>query len=58
MTIKNKESRWGPYVVFYLAPEGVVWMRPNPGTVKVGDIVTAKTRKDSGKALLITKKRL
>jgi DNA polymerase-3 subunit alpha len=52
--MKDKTSRYGPYRVFYLLPEGICWTRDTVD-IAVGDIIVAKVRKESGKALSITK---
>lgn len=56
-SIDNKSSGYGPYKVFKLVPNGIFWARGlvTANELKVGDLVVAETRKDSGKALRIKK---
>lgn len=50
--IVDKESTYGAYHVVKLMPTGVFWMRGllAPGALKVGDLVAAKVREETGKA--------
>lgn len=48
----DRESKFGPYKVYRLLPHGTFWSR-NMTTLKEGDLVKVKTKKDSGKALQI-----
>lgn len=53
--IADKTSRYGPYKVFKLVPNGIFWARGIEMALKlnVGDMVKAKTSASSGKALTI-----
>ena len=53
--IVDKTSRYGPYKVFKLVPNGIFWARgiEMAMKLKVGDMVKAKTSSSSGKALTI-----
>ena len=44
----KKESKWGAYKVYYLAPDGVFWTR-NKLDLKAGDLITASVNKKNGK---------
>jgi DNA polymerase-3 subunit alpha len=47
---KRKSSNFGPYVVYYLLPDGIFWRRGEE-EFDVGDIVVATTSAKTGKAL-------
>jgi len=52
-TISKKEkrnSRWGDYYVYKLAPEGSFWVRGIHEDLEVGQLVFCRTNKRSGKA--------
>lgn len=46
----EKESRFGPYTVYYLVPQGAIWSRDYRG-LKIGAFIKAKIKSDSGKIL-------
>lgn len=48
--LKKKRSKWGPYVVHYLTPDGVFWTR-DMDPAKVGEIVATRYNKGTGRAL-------
>ena len=46
----QKESKWGAYTVYYLAPDSVFWTR-NKLDLKAGDLITASVNKKNGKMM-------
>lgn len=54
MAKKAKDSHYGPYTVYYLAPNGTFWIRDKDATtvVEVGQFILAK-KNGSGKATTI-----
>lgn len=51
-SIEDKKSKWGPYHVIRLVPNGVFWTRGLTimSELKVGDCVMAEVKAESGKA--------
>jgi DNA polymerase-3 subunit alpha len=51
---KSKCSNYGPYIVYYLLPDGIFWRR-GEAEFEVGDIVIATTNKKTGKVITARK---
>jgi len=49
---KSKTSKFGPYVVYHLTPQGSFWSREMMD-LKVGQAVVVRIKKNSGKALKV-----
>jgi DNA polymerase-3 subunit alpha len=49
--VERRESRYGPYFVYRLAPEGAFWIRSDTQTYEKGQLVSARVKADSGKAI-------
>jgi DNA polymerase-3 subunit alpha len=47
---KRKTSKWGPYVVYQLVPDGVFWVRDGP-SFEVGEVVAAKVNQRTRRLL-------
>jgi DNA polymerase-3 subunit alpha len=55
--IVDKVSRYGPYKVFKLVPDGIFWARTAEMSLKlaIGDVVKAKCSASTGKAMKVQK---
>jgi DNA polymerase-3 subunit alpha len=51
---RNKTSKYGPYTVYRLVPDGVFWIRDGK-PLEVGQIVAARFHKKTGRALEVKK---
>lgn len=51
---KSKTSNYGPYVVYYMLPDGIFWRR-GEAEFEVGDIVVATASKKTGKVITARK---
>jgi hypothetical protein len=49
--VERRESKYGPYFVYKLAPEGTFWIRSDTQTYEKGQLVSARVKVDSGKAI-------
>jgi len=51
---RNKTSKYGPYIVYRLVPDGVFWIRDGE-TLEVGQIIAARYHQKTGRALEVKK---